>query len=213
MVKNQTKICYIFAAGEYDDAPIKIENPNNCFIVAADGGYEYLKLKNITPNLIVGDFDSLGYIPKGDNTICHPEIKDDTDLMLAVKEGFAAGCSSFIIYGALGGRLDHTLANIQLLIYIARHGGKAFLRNNEIAVTAIYNESIFYSADYKGVISVFCIGGNATGVTIKGLKYEISNSTLTACYPLGISNEFIGKQSEISVEKGSLIIICENQDK
>ncbi len=212
-MNDYDKICYIFAAGQYDDAKIDIINPNTSLIIAADGGYEYLKSVKILPSLVVGDFDSLGYIPKEVKTKLHPSEKDETDLMLAVNEGFAAGYKQFIIYGALGGRLDHTIANIQLLSFISEQGGRAVLCNNDISIAYLLNGTMHFSADYKGVISIFCIGRDAECVTISGLKYEVNDITVTAGYPLGISNEFIGKEADISVLNGGLIIIYENQDK
>ncbi len=199
--------CYIFAAGDYKNTHIDTKTMEDGFIIAADGGYAYLKKNCIRPHLAVGDFDSLMFVPNDVEVIRHPCEKDDTDMMLAVQEGFKRGYDNFIIYGALGGRIDHTLANIQILQYIANKGGHGTLCNDDEILTAVCNDSITFSSEHHGTVSVFCLGEDAEGVTIKGLKYEVTNVRLNSHIPLGISNEFIGKEAEITVSKGCLVVI------
>ena len=197
------KICCIFGG-------VKQENiclPRDCYIIAADSGYEYLKNQGILPNLTVGDFDSLGYTPTDTEIVRHPIEKDDTDTLLAIKEGFSRGFRYFILYGCIGGeRIEHTIANLQALTYIASQGGMGFLVENDVAITAIQNSKLMFDARESGDISVFCLGGDAEGVNIKGLHYELTNATLTAAFPLGVSNRFEGKASFISVKSGTLHI-------
>ena len=182
--------------------------PKNCYIIAADKGYELLKNQGILPDLTVGDFDSLEYTPADTEILQHPVEKDDTDTMLAIKEGFARGFKFFILYGCVGGeRIEHTIANLQALTYIASQGGMGFLVEDETAITAIHNSKLMFDARERGDISVFCLGGDAEGVNIKGLHYELTNATLTAAFPLGVSNRFEGKASFVSVKSGTLHII------
>lgn len=199
--------CYIFGAGEFSEnsfAPLKDD-----FIIAADGGYRHIQKLRIEPHLVLGDFDSLGYIPQDENVFACKAEKDDTDTMLAVRAGFERGYSDFIIFGGLGGRLDHTMANLQALVFISRSGGTGQLINRGQTVTAITNSQLNFDSNMSGIISVFCSGNRAEGVFLTGLKYPLINAVLTDDMPLGISNEFTGTKSSVRVENGTLIIMHE----
>jgi len=204
------KICYIVGASECDD--LCIENRKNSLVIAADGGYEVLLKHNIIPDIAVGDFDSLGYIPKEVEVIRHPVEKDDTDTALALKEGIKRGYNKFILFGCLGGRLDHTLANIQMLSYALDKGCECYILGSGTVITAI-NDKICFDSYHKGNISVFCVGGKTYDVSISGLKYELNNAVLTDSVSLGVSNSFIGKNSEISVKNGKLVIMWDESSK
>ena len=200
--------CVIFCAGEMDTAVNPVQ-PGD-FVIAADGGLEHVKKLDIRPDLILGDFDSLGYIPQGAE--CHPIEKDDTDAMLAVRRGLERGCREFWLYGSLDGpRLDHTVANFQTLKFLADRGARGFLVGLRQQVTLIKDSSISFPAGSRGNISVFAQGGDAEGVTIRGLHYSLEKGDLSCGFPLGVSNHFTGKEAEISVEKGSLLIIWDRQ--
>ena len=137
-----------------------------------------------------------------------PVEKDDTDAMLAVRKGLELGCDRFLLYGSLDGpRLDHTVANFQTLQFLADHGATGYLIGKDHIVTVIKNGSLAFPATATGIISVFCMGADATGVTIDGLQYPLEKGTLTAGFPLGVSNHFVGKASRIAVEDGSLLVI------
>ena len=196
--------CLIFCAGGFNglSEPIAADD----YIIAADGGLVHTEGLGIVPNLILGDFDSLGYTPEGSTVF--PVEKDDTDAMLAVKQGLSLGYKEFLLYGSLDGpRLDHTVANFQTLQYLADHGATGTLVGKTQLVTLVKDSKITLPARNDGTVSVFCMGTNATGVTIRGLKYALENGTLSAGFPLGVSNHFMGKPAEISVESGSLLII------
>lgn len=199
------KTCYIFGASKGFDQ--NFAPKNNDLIIAADGGFKTLQEKNITPGIVLGDFDSLGYVPEGLEVIKHPVKKNDTDTLLAIKTGFEKGYKNFVLYGCTGGRLDHTIANIQSLCYISKKGGNGILYGEDFTATAITDGEIEFSAEQKGVISVFSAETECKGVTIKGLLYETDNALLSCDFPLGVSNEFIGKKAKISVKHGTLIII------
>ena len=207
------KKCIIFGALKINTEGFNLNKNDNDIVIAADKGLETLKELNIKANYIIGDFDSLGYIPEGENIIKHPIIKDDTDTMLCVKTALNMGYKYFEIYGCIGGRLDHTIANIQTASYIADNNGVAvfFDTKSKTALTVIKNNSISFSADCKGNISVFSLCDKSVGVNEKGLLYELSDAVLTADFPLGVSNEFIGKSSSISVKNGKLCIIWDNK--
>ena len=204
-------ICYIIGASETDE--IYIDKNREHYIIAADGGLDSLKKQGIEADLIVGDFDSLGYKPEGKNVICHKPEKDDTDTILAVNEGLERGFDTFVLYGCLGGRLDHTIGNIRVLSYLTEKGAKGYIISEKQVITVISNGSISFMPNEKGYISVFSLNGDAEGVSENGLKYTLENATLKYNTTLGISNEFTGIKAEISVKKGMLAILWNSNAK
>lgn len=199
------KTCCIFGAGEYIGFP---QIPADALVIAADGGYSALKKHGVAPDLLLGDFDSLDDIPGGVETIRFKAEKDDTDMSLAIDEGIARGCDTFHLYGGTGGRLSHTLANIQCLARLAQQGFRGFLHGADFTVTAITDGCAQFDENCRGYISVFSHSDVSTGVYEKGLKYSLTDATLKSNASLGVSNEFCGKKSSVSVEHGTLIIIC-----
>jgi thiamine pyrophosphokinase len=194
--------CVIFCAGAFHG----LAEPVSGTVIAADGGLQHLQQLGLTADVIIGDFDSLGYIPQNANVF--PVEKDDTDAMLAVRKGLELGCDRFVLYGALEGpRLDHTVANFQTLQFLADRGARGFLVGRDTVVTVIKNGSLTLPALQKGIASVFCMGSDARGVTIEGLQYPLEKGTLSAGFPLGVSNHFVGKEAKITVEEGSLLIL------
>lgn len=202
------KECVIFCAAECDGLARPIAA--GAFVIAADGGLRHTQKLGITPDAVLGDFDSLGYTPAGADVF--PVEKDDTDTMLAVRLGLRQGCGEFVIYGGLDGpRLDHTVANFQTLQFLADRGAKGYLVGNRMLVTVVKNGVLRFPAGLSGTISVFCMGADAEGVTERGLFYSLENGTLTSGFPLGVSNHFTGEKAEISVEKGSLLVLWERE--
>lgn len=196
------KSCTVFCAGEFDMPVCPVEDE---LIIAADGGLRHLQRLGITPTVILGDFDSLGYTPEGAQVF--PVQKDDTDSMLALRHGLRAGCDRFILYGALDGpRADHTVANYQALVFLAQQGAVGYLVGRDFIVTAIKNSKMVFPALEDGVFSAFCLGAAAQGVTLEGLFYPLQNGTLEAGFPLGVSNHFIGKVATVSVADGTLLL-------
>lgn len=202
---GRTPICHIIGAGTFEET--ELFHSDDDYIIAADGGYTHLQKLGITPDLLLGDFDSLEVIPDFDNIIRLPEEKDDTDMLFAVKEGLAMGHRLFIIYGGVGGRLDHTLANIQTIAYLSTVGAKGYLIGEGRVITAVTDGELFFDSAQRGLISVFCHGSEARGVDLRGLKYPLNDAVLTSTMPLGVSNEFIGQASSVSVKIGTLIVI------
>ena len=196
--------CIIFCAGEYAGQACPIGDDD--YIIAADGGLTHLQKEHITPHEILGDFDSLGYTPE--NGRVFPVEKDDTDSMLAVRRGLALGYREFLLYGATGGsRLDHTVANLQTLQFLADHDAVGYLVGNDQLVTVLRNSALSFSKTNAGHFSVFCMGADARGVTIRGGHYSLENGTLTAGFPLGVSNQFTGRAVRIEVTDGSVLLI------
>lgn len=195
----------IFGAGSMTGSKAFI--PDGATLIAADGGYKYLIDAEIQPDIILGDFDSLGYVPNSDNVLTVPAEKDDTDMMLAVKEALSRGAETVIIYGGLGGRLDHSYANIQTLKYIAEKDAHAYLVGDGNICTVIRDCGISFNGKQQGYISVFSLGEEARGVELRGLKYPLTDATLRDDFPLGVSNEFTNQQASVYVRSGFLLVI------
>lgn len=205
------KSCFIIGAGSFSGMSIRPEQGD--LIIAADGGYTYLKDMGIEPDVLMGDFDSLDLIPEHRDLIRHSPLKDDTDMALAVAYAAEEGYRRFFLYGGLGGsRFDHTLANLQLLNGMSRQGLEAYLIGERVIMTAITGEQIRFPENAKGMISVFCFGEPAKGVTERGLKYELDDAVMTCDVTLGVSNEFIGRPAYIETREGTLIILWDEKN-
>ena len=204
------KKCVIFCAAECRGLLEPVGEGD--FVIAADGGLRHTEAFGIAPNEILGDFDSLGYIPADSRVF--PVEKDDTDAMLAVRRGLDLGFREFYLYGSLDGpRLDHTVANFQTLQFLCDHGAWGYLIGNDTLVTVVKNGALAFPAGCEGTVSVFCMGPDAEGVTLRGLYYPLENGRLTAGFPLGVSNHFTGEAAEISVRKGSLLVIWDRKNE
>jgi thiamine pyrophosphokinase len=200
-------ICYIVGAGDFFGQDTKCDGD---VIIAADGGYDSLVRHGYTPDVLIGDFDSiLADVPDGIKTLTHPKEKDETDMFLAYSEGVRLGYSEFVLLGATGGRLDHTYANLSLLLYAKERGHNVTVMDERSIIFCIRNESIALAGTKGATLSVFAIGGEARGVSIKGAKYEAEGVTISPSFPLGVSNEFSDTDAHISVEDGALLIIAE----
>ena len=202
--------CLIFCAAEFDTLVFPAAPED--FVIAADGGLRHVEKLGLAPQLVLGDFDSLGYCPEG--AAVYPVEKDDTDAMLAVRRGLELGFRAFWFYGALDGpRLDHTVANFQTLQYLADRGARGILVGKGQMVTVVKNGSLCFPEGLSGTVSVFCLGADARGVTLEGLYYPLTDGTLTAGFPLGVSNHFTGTGAKITVNDGSLLVIWDRNDQ
>ena len=207
--------CIIIGAGDLTPMDIGIKEGDLC--IAADGGYLYCKMLGIKPDIIVGDMDSIDDSVRNDieeiKASCPERVitlkpeKDDTDTLSALRIGMEKGYRMFRIYGAMGGRIEHTIANIQCLNYLKNKGAKGYIMDANVMMTVIRNESVRFNRTMEGYMSLFALGEKAEGVTITGMKYLLENAIVTNDYPIGISNEFIGVEGQVTVEKGTLLII------
>lgn len=196
------KTCYIFCALPVNVLPAV--DPDD-LVIAADAGYK--QLGGIKPHLVVGDFDSLGYVPREESVVELPARKDDTDALFAVKLGLSRGFRRFVLLGSVGGRLDHTLANIQALSYLTTRGARGVLTGSGETVAMIQNGALRFSGTPEGIVSVFAYGGTATGVTEENLAYPLDRATVTTDFPIGVSNEFTNQPACVTVEEGCLLIV------
>ena len=201
--------CLIFCAAEFDALAAPIGEAD--YLLAADGGLLHLQKLNLTPHGIIGDFDSLGYIPTGAQVF--PVEKDDTDAMLAARKGLELGFREFLFYGSLDGkRLDHTIANFQTLQFLHDRGATGYLIGKDYIVTVAGEETLEFPAASTGILSLFCLGPDAEGITLENLHYPLNNGTLTSGFPLGVSNHFIGKSARITVKKGSVLALWDRKN-
>lgn len=209
---HATGICYIVGAMSLTPALRPYPTAED-YVIAADRGYDSLMAYGVVPDLAVGDFDSLGYQPDHPNVIQLPVEKDDTDMVFALRKGLELGYRRFLLLGGVGGRLEHTLANLQLLDWLTGQGGQGFLAGEKTVATAIRGPaSLTFPAAMSGYLSAFCNSGTAEGVTLENLKFPLEHSTLTSSFPLGVSNQFLGQSARVSVEKGSLLLIWEDKE-
>lgn len=203
------KTCFIFgalAAGKLILSPSEGD-----YVIAADKGVETVRALGISPDEIIGDFDSLGYIPSGEKVTRLAVRKDDTDVGFAIKHGLELGFREFVVFGAVGGVLDHTCANIQLAAYAEEHGAHT-LFIGEQNFTVIKNGEITFDESSAGRISVFSLEPVSSGVSLSGLDYEVQNAELKSDFPLGVSNAFVGKKSRISVQNGTLLAVFDGKN-
>lgn len=196
----------IFGAVDTDISYVPDEND---LIIAADRGYQTLKKRNIVPDLIIGDFDSLGSVPGGENVTVLPCEKDDTDMAFAVKVALDQGIRQIFILGGIGGKFDHSFANIQLLSYIAKRGARGFLLSDNEMLTVISDENIKLTGKPGQRVSVFSLSEKSIGVYERGFKYTLDNAELSNGFPLGVSNELVCEAGEISVCSGELLIYAD----
>ena len=200
--------CIIFGAAEFDSLLLPIEQDD--YVIAADGGVSHCAQIGRTPDAVLGDFDSLGYVPEGAKVF--PVEKDDTDVMLAIRHGLDAGNREFLIYGGMDGvRVDHTMANFQSLSFLRTQNARGYLIGKNQIATVISGETAVFSPEAKGIVSVFCLGEKADGISIRGLQYSLENGELSAEFPLGVSNHFTGEKAQITAGHGSLLLIWDRK--
>jgi len=201
-------ICRIFGAGEPGGPSFVPQEAD--ILIAADGGYLRLRELGLMADVILGDFDSA---PNPGQGIALNPIKDETDMQAAVNYARTLGCRRFHIYGGLGGRLSHTLANIQMLAALSQVGCEVTLFGRNCTVTAITDGQMTFPAAQEGYLSVFAHSECCTGVYESGLKYRLDDATLRNGFALGVSNEFIGENSCVGVKSGTLILMIEEKEK
>ena len=201
------KTCWIMGAGEHFEDMLRI--PEGDLLIAADGGMAELERMGLTPDLIVGDFDSLGYAPEGGNVMRLPVEKDETDMEMCVRLGVERGAARFFLFGGTGGRISHTLANTQLLCRLASRGLKGFLFGGRTVITAVKDSAEVFPAGLCGSVSLFPQGGEIRHVTETGLKYALDDAVLAPDAVIGVSNSFTGAEASIEVGEGTALIICE----
>lgn len=205
--------CIIVAAGDLTVSEMDIFEGD--LVIAVDGGLEYCRALGVEPDLVLGDFDSVG-----EELLAQVELwersdpervvrlkpeKDDTDTLAAVRVALERGYNSFLLYGAMGGRLEHTIANIQCLLFLRHHGAVGYMMDAGGMCFVMEDEERRFGASMRGYLSLFSLGEKAEGVDIRGMKYELNDAVITNDFPIGISNEFIGQEAVVRVKRGQLL--------
>lgn len=210
------KRCVIISAGEihnYERARAFFRDDD--FFIFCDAGLSHAGGLGVKPDVVVGDFDScesgdLEWWKERSEIIQLPREKDDTDTMFAVKLAVERGYCDFVLLGAMGGRFDHALGNVSILLYLNELGKKAVLID-DYSIMQIAGKEPFYIEDSCSYFSVLTVAGNVSGVNIKNAKYPLENASLTPDFQLGISNEVLpGKVAEVSVDHGQVLVVIVN---
>ena len=182
------------AAGEFD------------FVIAVDAGFAHLEAIGVAPDMAVGDFDSLGYVPKARRVSRHPVKKDKSDMELAMEKAVAWDHDELVIYGALGARLDHTLANLQLFARFSERDVYVTAIGDTYAVRLLTGPDVFELPVTQGTVSVFSANDTARGVIERGMAYSLDDEPLSNRTSRGLSNELTGEEATVAVEQGTLYV-------
>ena len=204
-----TSVCHVVGASPSARSIKPCLAPGD-LCIAADGGWQTLKSLGVTPDLIVGDFDSSSVPQSGIETIRLNPAKDETDLYAAIQLGKACGYKNFLLYGVVGGSWGHSIGNLQILAGLAQEGFCASIIAEGIRVTALCNGNITVTANNGRIISIASHSEKAVDVTLKGMQYPLNNALLNNFFPLGVRNEIIDESANISVRQGVLLIFQEN---
>lgn len=201
--------CVIIGGGDCSADFLKEHiNLENDYIICADSGFDYAVSAGLTPDLLIGDFDSISAVPDGLNVITLPVEKDVTDCVAAYNEGVKAGFKSFVLFGGTGGRFEHTFANISLMANASKSNISFEIIDEKHIFRSISNSSIKIKHKENQQISVFAYAGRAFGVILKGFHYPLWDYTLDPFNAaLGTSNDIIEEFGEISVRSGTLVIV------
>ncbi len=192
---NREDFCARHAAGFFD------------YVIAVDGGYAHLENAGVKPDMALGDFDSLGYKPTGLRVAAFPPEKDKSDLELAFDRAVALKHDEVVVYGALGGRLDHTLANLQLFARFSEDGLYVTAVGQHEAIRALTGPDVLELPAFEsGTVSVLSASDVAQGVIETGMKYSLDDEPLTNRTSRGVSNELQGKPATVAVESGTLLV-------
>lgn len=177
------------------------------FNVFCDCGLRHMERLGIKADLIVGDFDSHEIPDTSAETIVLPREKDDTDTVFAVKTALARGFSEFLLVGAAGGRMDHTLGNISVLLMLDSLGCRAVLADDYSLMEVVSGDTAHIDGSWA-YFSLLAVNGSARGVDIKNAKYPLENAEITGEYQYGISNETLpGRTAAVSVKEGRLLLV------
>jgi thiamine pyrophosphokinase len=206
----ENKTAYIIAAGPIESYEyVKNNIPKDAFILCADGGIRHCKKILVNPNVLISDFDSSEKEHfENCEVITFPCEKDDTDFSLCIKKAIELGFKKIIAFGALGGRIDHTIGAIQMLEYCLQNGMECALCDYKNKVFMLPpNKKISIPLNKNENVSLFSYSKECTGVTLNGMKYPLEDATLTRDFPLAISNKVISQEGSVIFKKGVLLLV------
>lgn len=201
--------CALVAASDFNAEHFRAAYEAGRFdaVIAADGGFAHLQRLDIAPSIALGDFDSLGYVPAECPVRAYPSHKDESDAEIAFEYAAEQGFDEVMAYGMLGGRLDHTLANIQLMAAYAERGMAVSAVHLDCQLRYVVGPSRYELPPLpEGTVSVFSLVPAATGVTERGLEYPLDDAVMTDRTTRGLSNELVGAPASVAVETGTLLV-------
>lgn len=202
--ENMSGTCLIISGGEFDNF---IPSPAD-YVIACDKGYEHAIKLGITPDIIIGDLDSITVrVPEGIETIVLPTAKDDTDTSYAVKYALSLGYNDISIICALGGRADHAYSNTQTICAAAKQGASVRILSTDTVIHSICGSSISLPRRDGWAFSVFSASDMCRGVTITGAEYSVDQIVMYNSYPIGQSNGWAAAEAGISCSDGTLLVI------
>lgn len=198
-------LCLIVSGGDFCALPEELRAP--AYVIACDRGYEHAARLGLMPDLIVGDFDSAPPPETGAPVDRLPTRKDDTDTMFAARRALDAGYRDVAVCCAFGGRLDHTLANLQTAAWLVARGARVRLSGAGAEALAFTGGTERFPRRRGRSLSVFALSDMCGGVTIRGTKFDCENETLTSAFPLGVSNVWTADTAEVTVKSGILLVM------
>ena len=198
-------LCLIISGGDYCGLPDELRQAD--YVIACDRAYLYAERMGVEPDLILGDFDSA---PQPETAIPIervPTRKDDTDTMLAARRAAERGCKEVAVCCAFGGRLDHTIANIQTAAWLVERGARVRLIGADTDAMVFTEGSLTLPRREGWSLSLFALTDTCEDVCISGTKYECSGVTVTNAFPIGVSNVWESEQAEVSAGEGILMVM------
>jgi thiamine pyrophosphokinase len=208
---EERKICVIISSAPIEENPFDKADMSARFVICADGGYDSAVRFGVTPDLLIGDFDSVeNALPDNVETIRLKVEKDDTDTLAAVREGIRRGFREFELFGALGGeRFDHSFANLCVLQYLATQGCKAMIADGLNRAFLLMGGRLTLSGIEGATLSVFPFGCASCEVTYSGLQYPLKHAVLHSEFPLGVSNRIMKDTAQVTVHSGNALILVQ----
>ncbi len=208
--KVNAATCAIVCGAPIDNLSwLKDELKSYDSIIAADSGYDHLVKIGITPQVLIGDLDSIVSYPTNTPVIKYPSKKDDTDFSICLGYCLKHQYMSVDVYGAWGNRAGHSLAAIFTMLQYFKLGMKIRILTESSCMFLVSEKCII--PRNNGYVSIFPLNDNASGVTLKGFEYSLNNYDLESCSPLGVSNRILNEFGEISLKTGNLLVIIENE--
>ena len=201
----------IYTGGECFPALIRERPQAGDLVLAADSGYRVAVALGVVPDLLLGDFDSLGEpqaLPPSVKVLRVPAQKDVTDTQLAVRVALEKGADQILIVGGFGGRPDHLLSNLAILEDLARRGVPAQMLNGKNRARFLPSGTVQIPRDDRfRYLSLIAAGKTASGVTVTGCRYPLANATLHRTFQFAVSNEITSPTASVSVRSGGLWIL------
>lgn len=200
--------CIIIAPLYAGEEPTFLRREPGDLLLCADGGYDAAIAAGMSPDLVIGDFDSMPMDHvQGCPTLRLPVHKDDTDLVVCLREGRKRGYREFRLAGCLGGRLDHTFSALQCVYDCALRGETAWICDGVNRATVLTPGQHRLPAEAGRMLSLLAFDGAATDVCLSGTEWPLQHAVLTGRYPLGCSNEFRAEAAELSFASGALLAV------